>query len=61
MSPTYLSLQMAAAEKRAEKARQAGDLSEMQDALAEMTSLISEYHGRPQHPSLKRPVGPARM
>jgi hypothetical protein len=49
MSPSYFSIQKAAAEKRAEKARQAGELSEMQEALTEMTRLDSAYYGKRQH------------
>jgi hypothetical protein len=57
MSPTYLSLQMTAAEKRAEKARQAGEISEMREALDDMTRLASAYYGRRPYGS---PAGSVR-
>jgi len=60
MSPTYLSLQIAAAEKRAEKARQAGEISEMQRELAEMTRLNNAFYRAPLHPSLGYTVRSSR-
>jgi hypothetical protein len=48
MAPSYLALQMAAAEKRADCARDAGDSAKLQNELAEMTRLSRAYYGRPQ-------------
>jgi len=48
MSQTYLALQMAAAEKRAESAREAGDNAKLREELAELTRLSRAYYGRPQ-------------
>jgi hypothetical protein len=47
MSPTQFVVQMAAAEKRCKRARIAGDLREMQAALAQMTALRRAYYGSP--------------
>jgi hypothetical protein len=47
MSPTYFVVRMAAADKRLEIARKAGDLPAMQSALADQTSLLRAMYGVP--------------
>jgi hypothetical protein len=45
MSPTYLAVQMAAAQQQLEHAQEASDIAGMRAALAMMTALIRSYYG----------------
>ena len=48
MSPTYVAVRMADADKRLETARKAHDIPAMQLVLAEKTQLIRAYYGVPE-------------
>jgi hypothetical protein len=47
MSPTYFVVHMAAADKRLEIARKAGDLRAVQSALTDQAALLRALYGVP--------------
>jgi hypothetical protein len=47
MSPTKLAIAKAEIDRRCEKARMAGGLAGMQEAMADLTALLRAYYGAP--------------